>query len=90
MNVLFAKEAKENGTYVYSFGLNDSTNPVTLLKTFQCIIITDKGEYKSDLYYNCNLAYIHCIYLLTETFFPDIHCLDYKESDLYERMKNKK
>ena len=90
MNVLFAKEAQENDLYVYSFGLNDNINPVTLLKTFQCVVVTNNGEIMSDLYYNSNLAYIHCMYKITETPIYDIHTVDYKESELIERMKNKK
>lgn len=90
MNVLFTKEAQENGLYVYSFGLNDHVNPVTLLKTFQCVVITNNGEVKSDIYYNCNLAYIDCMYRITGTPNYDMHMADYKESELYERLKNKK
>lgn len=91
LNVLFQKESNDNGLYVYSFGLNDHINPVTLLKTFQCVVVTNKGEFGSDMFYNCNLAYIQCMYKITGTPAPpDIHSYDYSEKELYERIKNKK
>lgn len=91
LNVLFQKESNDNSLYVYSFGLNDHINPVTLLKTFQCVVVTNKGEFGSDMFYNCNLAYIQCMYKITGTPAPpDIHSYDYSEKELYERIKNKK
>lgn len=90
MNILFQKEFNDNGLYVYSFGLNDNVNPVTLLKTFQCIVVTDRGEFGSDLFYNCNLAYIQCMYKITGRPYQDLHFYDYSEKELYERIKNKK
>lgn len=90
LNILFQKESSDNGLYVYSFGLNDNINPVNMLKTFQCVVVTNKGEFSSDLFYNCNLAYIHCMYEITGTPALDLHFYDYSEKELYERIKNKK
>lgn len=90
LNVLFKKEAQDNGLYVYSFGLNDNINPVTLLKTFQCVVTTNQSEIRSDLFYNCNLAYIHCMYRITGFPMNTLHMYDYKESEMLERIQKKK
>lgn len=89
MNVLFSKETRDNGMYVYSFGLSDYTNPVTLLKTFVCNITTNNGTIMSESYYNCNLAYIDCMYQISNTFKTDLHYADYTEKELFERMNKK-
>lgn len=90
LNVFFKKEEQDNGLYIYSFGLTDYINPVTLLKTFQGVVTSNQSEIRSDFFYNCNLAYIHCMYLISGFPSEDIHMYDYTEKDMYERMQKKK
>lgn len=91
LNVLFQKEAEENGFYVQMMSLVDhpNNNPPYLKRAIN--IITTMGTYQSDYFFNCCLSYIHMMYLVSGTPLTfDLHQYDLTREQVFELYGDKK
>lgn len=85
LQVLLAKELKENSLYVQSYGLEVTAAP---LKQYYLCAVTNKGNFESAKYFNSNLAIIEFMYYIAGL---DAYSLrseyDYTMEEAIERLK---
>lgn len=66
VNVMIAKETNENGLYVTVMSTEDNPNSIPPCIGKKIILVTNRGNYVTEYYYNYCLACIDLIHLLAQ------------------------